>query len=101
MATQWEPLENKFINGTNGSKKRMNTVCADTGDKLDFRKAETGIGRHRRRPSARYRRGAAERARSGKIDACQTAAAMEIHSCIFVADRHHRRRAVLFYALGQ
>lgn len=44
MATLWEPLENKFINGTNGSKKRMNTVCADTGDKLDFRKTETGIG---------------------------------------------------------
>ena len=44
MAAQWEPLENKFINGTNNSYKRMNTVCADTGDKLDFRKAEPGIG---------------------------------------------------------
>ena len=44
MAIQWEPLENKFVNGTNGSFKRMNIVCADTGDKIDFRKAETGIG---------------------------------------------------------
>jgi hypothetical protein len=44
MAELWEPLENKFINGTKNSKKRMNTVCADTGDKIDFRKAETGIG---------------------------------------------------------
>ena len=44
MAALWEPLENKFINGTRTSKKRMNTVCADTGDKIDFRKAEPGIG---------------------------------------------------------
>jgi hypothetical protein len=44
MAELWEPLENKFVNGTRTSKKRMNTVCADTGDKLDFRKAEPGIG---------------------------------------------------------
>jgi len=44
MGELWDAIKNTFLSALKGSFKRTNIVVIDTGDKLDARKTETGIG---------------------------------------------------------
>ena len=44
MEELWDAIKNTFLNALKGSFKRTNIVVIDTGDKLEARKNETGIG---------------------------------------------------------
>jgi hypothetical protein len=44
MEELWDAIKNTFLNALKGSFKRTNIVVIDTGDKLEARKTETGIG---------------------------------------------------------
>jgi hypothetical protein len=44
MEELWDAIKNTFLSALKGSFKRTNIVVVDTGDKLEARKTETGIG---------------------------------------------------------
>lgn len=44
MEELWDAIKNTFLNALKGSFKRTNIVVIDTGDKLEARKNEPGIG---------------------------------------------------------
>ena len=44
MGSIWDAIKNTFLSALKGSFKRTNIVVVDTGDKLEARKTETGIG---------------------------------------------------------
>jgi hypothetical protein len=44
MEELWDAIKNTFLSALKGSFKRTNIVVIDTGDKLEARKTETGIG---------------------------------------------------------
>lgn len=44
MEELWDAIKNTFLSALKGSFKRTNIVVIDTGDKLEARKNETGIG---------------------------------------------------------